>query len=55
MNPPFVNGADIAHIRQALKLLKPDGCLVAICANGPRRRDQLGALVEERGGNRKKY
>jgi predicted RNA methylase len=50
MNPPFVNGADIKHIQHAFKFLKPGGRLVALCANGPRQRDQLGALVEAEGG-----
>lgn len=30
MNPPFNNGADLAHVRHAMKFLKPDGRLVAI-------------------------
>lgn len=38
MNPPFKNGADVAHIRHALTLLTPGGRLVAICAAGPRQR-----------------
>jgi len=37
MNPPFENGADIKHIQHAMKMLKPGGRLVAICANGPRQ------------------
>lgn len=41
MNPPFANGADIKHIRHALRFLKPGGKLVAICANGPRQRAEL--------------
>lgn len=50
MNPPFENAADIAHIRHAVKFLKPGGRLVAICANGPRQGEALGQLVEEHGG-----
>ena len=50
MNPPFAKGADIAHIRHALRFLKPGGRLVAICGNGPRQRDQLLPLVEDSGG-----
>jgi phospholipid N-methyltransferase len=50
MNPPFVNGQDIAHIRHAITMLRPGGKLVAICANGPRQNDQLRPLVEEGGG-----
>ena len=35
MNPPFANGVDIKHIRHAVELLRPNGILVALCANGP--------------------
>lgn len=41
MNPPFENASDIKHIMHALTFLRPGGRLVAICANGPRQRDQL--------------
>lgn len=41
MNPPFSGGADVRHIRHALRFLKPGGRLVAICADGPRQRDAL--------------
>jgi hypothetical protein len=34
----------------ALKMLKPGGRLVAICANGPRQNDKLRPIVEARGG-----
>lgn len=37
MNPPFNGAGDIKHIKRALSLLRPDGRLVAICANGPRQ------------------
>lgn len=47
MNPPFVNGADIAHIKHAVGLLKPGGRLVALCANGPRQQEQLRPLASE--------
>ncbi len=50
MNPPFANGADIKHITHAVKFLKPRGRLVAICANGPRQREQLMPLAEQSGG-----
>jgi 16S rRNA G1207 methylase RsmC len=50
MNPPFANGDDIKHITHALRMLKPGGRLVAICANGPRQRAQLMPLVEQHGG-----
>ncbi len=50
MNPPFANGADIQHIRHALKFLRPGGRLVAICANGPRQRAILKPLAEDSGG-----
>lgn len=46
MNPPFADGADVKHIRHALKLLKPGGLLVAICANGPRQREHLQPLAD---------
>lgn len=50
MNPPFENGADIKHIKHAVGFLKPGGRLVAVCAGGSRQREQLGALVEQYGG-----
>ena len=50
MNPPFANADDIKHIMHALKMLKPGGRLVAICANGPRQNDKLRPIVEARGG-----
>lgn len=43
MNPPFENGADIKHIEHALKMLKPGGKLVAICANGSRQQAKAEA------------
>lgn len=46
MNPPFERGADIAHIRHAISLLKPGGRLVALCANGPRQNEALRPLVD---------
>jgi hypothetical protein len=49
MNPPFANADDIKHIMHALKMLKPGGRLVAICANGPRQNDKLRPIVESRG------
>jgi hypothetical protein len=45
MNPPFANGADIAHIKAAAGLLNPGGRLVAICANGPRQQRELKPLA----------
>jgi protein-L-isoaspartate O-methyltransferase len=50
MNPPFQNGADIKHIQHAIKMLKPGGRLVAICANGPRQQTTLKPLAEDSGG-----
>lgn len=42
LNPPFApNAMDVKHIRHALTFLKPSGRLVALCANGPRQREQL--------------
>ena len=50
MNPPFGRGADVEHITHALTMLKPGGCLVALCANGPRQNASLRPLVEAGGG-----
>ena len=47
MNPPFENGADIKHILHARGKLNPGGRLVAICANGPRQREQLQPIATE--------
>lgn len=46
MNPPFKNGVDIKHIRQARKYLRPGGRLVAICAGGPRQEAELKGLCD---------
>ena len=46
MNPPFINGADIAHIEHARSMLNPGGRLVAICADGPRQRAALQPLAD---------
>ena len=45
MNPPFANGADVAHIKHALHFLERDGVLVALCANGPRQQAELRPLA----------
>jgi protein-L-isoaspartate O-methyltransferase len=45
MNPPFKNGDDIKHIKKALEMLAPGGKLVAICANGPKQREQLMSIA----------
>ena len=50
MNPPFKDAADIKHIQHALTFLKPDGKLVAFCADGPRQTAVLKPLVLSRGG-----
>jgi len=50
MNPPFINGSDIKHIKHALNFLKSDGRLVAICADGPRQQKQLETLANDSGG-----
>ena len=50
MNPPFINGSDIKHIEHALTMLKNNGRLVAICANGPRQQAKLKPLAENSGG-----
>ena len=47
MNPPFERGADIEHLRHAFAKLAPGGRLVAICANGPRQREELGEVCSE--------
>jgi protein-L-isoaspartate O-methyltransferase len=47
MNPPFVNGEDIKHIRHAVSFLKPGGRLVALCANGQRQQRELKPLADE--------
>lgn len=44
MNPPFRNGDDIRHIKHALRFLRPGGRMVALCAAGPRQREQLEPL-----------
>jgi protein-L-isoaspartate O-methyltransferase len=46
MNPPFERGADIEHIKHAAALLKEDGLLVALCANGPRQRAALMPICD---------
>ena len=46
-NPPFApNAADIKHILHMRNFVKPNGCIVAICANGPRQNEQLKPLCE---------
>lgn len=50
MNPPFAKADDIAHIQHALRMLKPGGRLVAICAGGPRQAQTLRPTVESLGG-----
>ncbi len=45
MNPPFAKGADIAHIHAAIRMLKPGGRVVAICADGPRQNAELKPLA----------
>ena len=44
MNPPFDRGNDLDHIKHAFALLAPGGRLVAVCANGPRQREELGEV-----------
>lgn len=46
MNPPFEKGVDIRHIRHAFEMLKPGGRLVALCANGPRQREEFMDMAE---------
>jgi hypothetical protein len=47
MNPPFDHGADIIHISHAFSHLALGGRLVAVCANGPRQREELGEIATE--------
>lgn len=51
MNPPFERGADIKHILHAVTFLAPGGRLVALCADGPGRREAFQPLIDERGGS----
>lgn len=44
MNPPFKQGLDIKHIKQAFKWLKVGGLLVALCYNGVKQNQQLKPL-----------
>jgi phospholipid N-methyltransferase len=46
MNPPFNNAEDIKHIKHAITFLKPDGILVALCANGSRQNEILKPLAD---------
>ncbi len=50
MNLPFADGADIDHIAHALRLLRPGGRIVALCANGPRQTAKLRPMIEGMGG-----
>lgn len=50
MNPPFSDGQDIKHIKRALTMLNKGGTLVAICAAGPRQKEQLLPIVEQFNG-----
>lgn len=46
MNPPFENAVDVKHIRHAMKMLRPGGILVALCAAGPRQAADLQPIAE---------
>jgi phospholipid N-methyltransferase len=46
MNPPFGNADDIKHIMKAYSLLKPNGRLVALCADGSRQHTKLMPMVD---------
>jgi protein-L-isoaspartate O-methyltransferase len=55
MNPPFAKGADVRHVRHALRFLRPGGRLAAVMSAGVRHRDTRGAagfraLVQDRRG-----
>jgi len=45
MNPPFAHGADIEHIKHALRFLERDSILTALCANGRRQQAELRPLA----------
>lgn len=46
MNPPFEARQDIAHIKHAVKFLKPGGVLVAICSGGPKQVEELQPIAD---------
>ena len=46
MNPPFTMRSDIAHIRHALRFLKPGEVLAGICMAGRAREDALMPMAE---------
>ncbi len=48
-NPPFANGADIAHVLHAIHLLAPGGRLRAIVGAGPKERHAFVNLLAPRG------
>ena len=55
MNPPFDRGRDVDHVSHALKLLAPDGVLVAVMSAGVEFREDaktsdFRAEVKRRGG-----
>jgi predicted RNA methylase len=55
MNPPFADGADVAHVTHALSFLRPNGRLRAVMSAGvafrtDRPTRDFRALVERRGG-----
>lgn len=59
MNPPFENGQDIAHVRQAYEHLKPGGRLVAIMSEGSfgrsdKQATEFRAWLDEVGGTSEK-
>lgn len=45
MNPPFTQGADVAHVTHALGFLKPGGRLVAIMGPSWRWKDDVRSLA----------
>lgn len=46
MNPPFTRNQDIAHVRHALRWLKPGGILVAIMLNNQTRKGFVELVAE---------
>jgi predicted RNA methylase len=46
MNPPFHMRADIAHVRHALRFLRPSGVLVGLCLSTRHRTEALQPLAD---------
>lgn len=55
MNPPFSNAVDILHIEMAVRRLNRGGRLVALCADGPRQRNEFLPMTQVNGELRTCY